>query len=896
MNKIIIKGAREHNLKNINLEIPKNKLVVFTGVSGSGKSSLAFDTLYAEGQRRYVESLSSYARQFLRVSSRPDVDLIEGLSPSIAIDQKSISTNPRSTVGTVTEIYDYLRLLFSRISHPHCPQCGKEITQQSIQEIVDQMEEVVKNEAKQKGVAKVYILSPVVKQKKGTFEKLFDTLIKQGYERARIDNYLMDINQKISLLKNNKHNIDVVIDRLIVSTTHLKDFKEIRARLYEASRQALAISDGFLVLSLVKDKSFSFSSQPEQWQDILFSENYACPRCNISLSQFQPSSFSFNSPLGACEECKGLGIKMSVDRSKVSEWRALSLESRYYNTNSDFIRSEIEKLMIKKPCPKCQGARLKKEFLSATVDKKNIYEVTLMSFEKLDLWLANLEKKLSSEKEKQISKAILKEIHLRLKFLLAVGLDYLDLARTAGSLSTGEGQRIRLASQIGTGLTGVLYILDEPTVGLHPRDNKRLIKTLERLRDIGNNPIIIEHDVEMMRAADWICDFGPLAGDKGGEIVSQGTLEQIKKDKNSLTGMYLSGLKNIPVFSKVEGEPESWLRITKCRQYNLKNINLEIPLNRLTCITGVSGSGKSTLIEETMYKVVKKILPQQAGFKSKFKAQFEEKPGEHDNVFGAENLARVLIVDQNPIGRTSRSNPATYTSVFTEIRDLFSQTREAKLKGFNKSYFSFNTKGGRCDACQGQGEVRIEMQFLPDLWVECEVCQGKRFIDEVLEITWNDKNIYEALQLRIEEALEFFKAIPRIVNKLKEMKAIGLEYLQLGQSSPTLSGGESQRLKLARELVKIPRGNTLYILDEPTVGLHFHDLKKLISILRQLVAKGNSVVVIEHNLDVIKNADWVIDLGPEGGDKGGYIVVQGRPEDIIKSEKSYTGKFLKKYI
>ena len=883
MNNIIIKGAREHNLKNINLKIPKNKLVVFTGVSGSGKSSLAFDTLYAEGQRRYVESLSSYARQFLRVSNRPDVDLIEGLSPSIAIDQKAISSNPRSTVGTVTEIYDYLRLLFSRIGHPHCPECGQEISQQSIQEIINNLEEEIEIEAKQKGVAKVYILSPVVKNRKGSFEKLFSSLIKQGYEMVRVDNFLMDLNNPINLLKNNKHTIEVVTDRLIITLKDLKNFKLIRSRLFEASRQALELSDGYLILSLVSDKSFSFSNQPQSWRDKLFSQRFACPECNISVAELQPSSFSFNSPAGACQECNGLGIKLSIDKNKVSDWKAWQLEQRYYNTISDYIRREIEKLMIKTLCSICQGARLKKEILSVTVDKKNIYEATLMSLAKLDKWFETLEKTLESAKEKQIARPILKEIQTRLKFLLAVGLDYLDLARTAGSLSTGEGQRIRLASQIGTGLTGVLYILDEPTVGLHPRDNERLIKTLKKLRDIGNTPIIIEHDTTVINEADWLVDFGPLAGKKGGQIVSQGVLAKIKKDKNSLTGQYLAGKKTIPIYPKNNQPVDKWLRLIGCQQYNLKNIDLEIPLERLVCITGVSGSGKSTLVEETLYQALKKH----------FNSNWEEKPGKFMSIFGAENLDRVLIVDQSPIGRTSRSNPATYTSVFTEIRELFSLTKLAKLKGFSKSYFSFNTKGGRCEACQGQGEIKIEMQFLADLWVECEVCKAKRFIDEVLEIEWNDKNIYEVLKLTIEEGLEFFKAMPKIVNKLEKMRTIGLDYLELGQSSPTLSGGESQRLKLARELVKPPKANTLYILDEPTVGLHYYDLKKLILVLRQLVEKGNSIIIIEHNLDIIKNADWVIDLGPEGGEKGGYIVCQGRPEEIAESKKSYTAKFLK---
>jgi len=645
------------------------------------------------------------------------------------------------------------------------------------------------------------------------------------------------------------------------------------------------LSDGYIILSQVKDKGFSFSDNPQSWNDQLFSEHFSCPKCNLSVSRFEPSSFSFNSPNGACQECKGLGVKMTIDRSKMPDWKAKELEQRYYHTSSDFIRSEIEKLMIKKPCPLCLGARLKKEFLSVTVDKKNIYEITLMSLDKLEVWLLSLEKNLSSLKEKQISQLILKEIMTRLKFLLAVGLDYLSLARPAGSLSTGEGQRIRLASQIGTGLTGVLYILDEPTVGLHPRDNQRLITTLKRLRDIGNNPIIIEHDTEVMSEADWVVDFGPLAGKKGGQIISQGTLADIKKDKNSLTGQYLSGKKTIPIYPKVKFF-DKWLRLIGCNQYNLKNINLEVPLNSIVCITGVSGSGKSTLIEDTLYQAIKK----------QFNPEFENKPGSFDKILGAENLSRVLMVDQSPIGRTSRSNPATYTSVFTEIRDLFAATKDAKLKGFDKTYFSFNTKGGRCEACQGQGDIKIEMQFLPDIWVECEVCQGKRFIDEVLEFFWNDKNIYEVLQLTIEEGLEFFKSIPKIVFKLEQLKKIGLDYLKLGQSSPTLSGGESQRLKLARELVKPSSTNTLYILDEPTVGLHFYDLNKLILVLRKLVDNGNSVIIIEHNLDVIKNADFIVDLGPDGGDKGGYIVVQGKPEEIIKSKDSYTAGFLAKYL
>ena len=884
MDKIIIKGAREHNLKDVNLTIPKDKLVVFTGVSGSGKSSLAYDTLYVAGQRRYVESLSSYARQFLQVSHRPDVDLIEGLSPSIAIDQKAISLNPRSTVGTVTEIYDYLRLLYARIGHPHCPSCAREIAPQSIQEIVDQLESEIAVEAKSKGAAKIYILSPIVKEKKGSYEKLFQNLLKQGYEQTRIDSYYLDLNSDINLLKNNRHTIEVVTDRMVISRKDLKSSKLLRSRLYEAARQALDLSDGSLILSLVDNQSFAFNSKPTSFKDKLYSQLYACPSCNISLPKLQPNSFSFNSPVGACHKCNGLGVKMTIDRAKIPEWRAISLEKRYYNTTSDFIRQEIEKLMIKTPCDICHGARLKEEYLAVTINHKNIYEATLMSLDKLTDWIKTLKKNLTSEKEIAISQPILTEIGVRLKFLLAVGLDYLDLARTSGSLSTGEGQRIRLASQIGTGLTGVLYILDEPTVGLHPRDNQRLIKTLKKLRDIGNSPIVIEHDRDVIDQADWLVDFGPMAGKKGGRIVFEGSLDKIKKEKKSLTGQYLAGKKRIPILPKNDKPTDKWIKISGCSQFNLKNINLNIPLNRLVCITGVSGSGKSTAIEDTLYRVAKKHL----------NPTYENKAGSYKKVAGLDQIDQLLLVDQSPIGRTSRSNPSTYTSIFTYIRELFAGSREAKIKGFNKSFFSFNTHGGRCEACRGQGVIPIEMQFLPNIYVECEICRGQRFIDEVLEIHWNEKNIHQILKLTIEEAESFFKDIPGIVKKLEQFKLIGLDYLQLGQPSPTLSGGESQRLKLVRELVKPSRGNTLYILDEPTVGLHFHDLLKLLKVMRQLVELGNSVVIIEHNLDVLKNADWIIDLGPEGGDKGGQIVFEGRPEDIIKVKESYTGRFLKK--
>jgi len=886
MNKIIIKGAKEHNLKNISLKIPKDKLVVFTGVSGSGKSSLAFDTLYNEGQRRYVESLSSYARQFLQTSSRPDVDLIEGLSPSIAIGQKAISQNPRSTVGTITEIYDYLRLLYARIGHRHCPKCGREISKQSIGEIVEDVFGEIEQEAKTEGTAKVYILSPLVKERKGSFEKLFDNLQKEGYEKARADGYFIELNEKKELLKNNKHTIEAVIDKLLVTEKKLKDEKKLKSRLFESARQALDLSDGMLLLLFVKDKSFGMeNSNPEIKSKKLYSQKFSCPECNISIEPMEPNSFSFNSPAGACGECKGLGVKLSIDRSKVPDWRAEQMEARYYNTTSDYIRSKIEKLMIKRKCEKCKGARLKQESLSVTIKEKNIYQLSLMPLGKLDKWIKDLDK-LKSEKERKISGPITRELLSRLKFLLAVGLDYLDLERVASSLSTGEGQRIRLASQIGTGLTGILYILDEPTVGLHPRDNARLIKTLEHLREIGNTVVIIEHDREVCEHADWIVDFGPGAGKEGGKIVFEGTLGQIKKSRKSLTGQYLSGEKKIPICKKNKETAQNWLKILRCKAYNLKNIEVNIPLNRMVCITGVSGSGKSTLMEETIYKNVKKVLG----------VKYDEKPGEIEEILGAEKIDKVLLVDQSPIGKTSRSNPATYTSCFTEIRKLFAQTKGAKIKGFGKSYFSFNTQGGRCEACRGQGEEKVEMQFLQDIWVKCEVCGGKRFIDQVLDIGWRGKNIYEVLQLTVDEAREFFADIPKIVRKLERLQQIGLGYLQLGQASPTLSGGEAQRLKIARELVKRSRGNTLYLLDEPTVGLHFEDLKKLIGVLKELVNKGNSVVIIEHNLDLIKNADWIIDLGPEGGERGGRIVGQGSVGDIVKEGGSYTGKYLKHYL
>jgi excinuclease ABC subunit A len=885
LDKIIVKGARENNLKNVSFEFDKNQITVFTGVSGSGKSSMAFDTLFAEGQRRYVESLSSYARQFLGSMKRPDVDLIEGLSPSIAINQKAISHNPRSTVGTVTEIYDYLRLLFARIGHPHCPNCGREVAPQTSKQIVTQILDVARLNAHGLNIYRILILAPIVRDKKGDFHGLIENLRKQGYKWLRVDKHIIDLYSDFGIIKINKHNIDAVVDRISFNKDNLKDEKVIYNRLIEDVEQAMKLSNGLTVASEVKDPGFSFPDEPKEMSDTLYSENYACPICNISLPEIEPRLFSFNSPEGACPECKGLGSKFQIDRSQFPEWKAKMLESRYVTSQNDGVREELEHFMIKEECESCNGSRLSPEALSITVLGKNIYEVTQFPIEKLSTWINNLDLELQSDKEKEIVVPIKKELTSRLEFLLAVGLDYLSLDREAGTLSSGEAQRIRLASQIGTGLTGVLYILDEPTIGLHSRDNDRLIGTLKKLKDLGNTVVIVEHDEDVMKSADHIVDFGQYAGKNGGEIIAEGTFEEIKNNPKSLTGKYLSGkLKIESKTNPVNIKTSQKISITNAHQWNLKNINVEFPLNKLICITGVSGSGKSTLIHDTLYGGVRKATL----------GAYYGTIGQFDKITGCENISDVLLVDQSPVGRTPRSNPATYTKIFDDIRVLMAQTIEAKLRGFNKNRFSFNVKEGRCPVCEGQGQIKIEMQFMPDLYVTCDECHGTRFKDETLEVEYKGKNIAEILKMTVDEAAEFFKNMPKLSRKLKTIQDVGLGYLELGQPSNTLSGGESQRLKISRELVKQFEGKMLYILDEPTTGLHFYDIDKLIKVLRQLVDKGNTVVLIEHNLDVIKNADWIIDLGPEGGEKGGELVVAGTVDDIIACKKSYTGQYLKK--
>lgn len=879
-NKIVIKGAREHNLKDISLEIPKNKLVVFSGVSGSGKSSLAMDTLYAEGQRRYIESLSSYARQFLGMLPRPDIDSIEGLSPSIAIDQHGLSHNPRSTVGTVTEIYDYFRVLFARIGHPHCPKCGHEIARQTGQQIRDLVIKQLRLLATAKPV-RFMILAPIVRDKRGEFSKLFENLKNKGFEQIRIDGHLFNLNESLVLIKTNRHNIEVVVDRVSASKKDLEK-PEFLQRLLDDVEIALDLADGLVVFSKVEDSSFEFPLKPSKMNDTVFSSRFACPNCNISLPEIEPRIFSFNSPFGACPECNGLGVKLKIDTSRVSPWRAQDLERRYYTTTSDIVREEIEKFMVKETCLLCSGDRLKKESLTITVDGHSIAHVCNWSLERLYEWVSNLEKSLGSDKEKEIAHLLLTQIGMRLSFLISVGVGYLTLDRGAATLSAGEGQRIRLASQVGSGLTGVLYILDEPTVGLHPRDTDRLLETLKKLRELGNTLIVVEHDQKVLEEADWIFDFGPKAGKEGGEVVASGTLAELKKNNASLTGRYLSGKEKIPVFPKKESLVSSWLTLEGCQAHNLKNIDIKLPLGSLVCVTGVSGSGKSTLVTDTLYPALKRALSE----------DFKEKPGKFKTIKGAGAVNQVSLVSQSPIGRTSRSNPATYSGVFTDIRQLFAQTREAKLKGLTQTHFSFNTEGGRCEACQGQGQLRVEMQFLPDIWVECEECRGKRFKNEVLEVEFKGKNIADVLDLTIKEALAFFEAIPSITRKLEVLERIGLDYLALGQPSPTLSGGESQRLKLARELVKKSEGKSVYIMDEPTTGLHFADLRKLLMILRALVDRGDTVVVIEHNLEVMKQADWLIDLGPEGGEHGGEVIAMGTLKEIIKNNKSWTAKYL----
>ncbi len=933
MDKIIVKGARENNLKNINIELPKDKLIVMTGVSGSGKSSLAFDTIYAEGQRRYVESLSAYARQFLGGSEKPDVDSIEGLSPSISIDQKTTNKNPRSTVGTVTEIYDYLRLLFARIGVPYCPVHHRPISSQSIEEMTNQILELEER-------TKIRVLAPVIHGEKGTQKDLLDRLKKDGYTRVRIDGEEHELEEEIVLDKNKKHNIEVIVDRLII-----KD--EIRSRLYESIETSAKLAHGKVVIDVVGK------------EEIVMSEKYACPDCDFSLPELEPRMFSFNAPYGACEECKGLGIKYKLDVDLVIPNRDLSLnqgaiatlnvsdktnlyytnlettcryygidmdvpvkelskkemdiilygskekiefhyvakngntrrvtdyfegiitnlERRYVETKSGWIRDWIEQYMTELPCPKCHGARLNEGVLSVLIGGKNIYELTNLSIRDLNAFLQNL--KLTKEQE-EISRLILKEISSRLSFLINVGLEYLTLSRSAGTLSGGEAQRIRLATQIGSQLTGVLYVLDEPSIGLHQRDNQRLIQSLLEMRDLGNTLIVVEHDTDTMLAADYLVDIGPKAGTHGGEVVAEGTPEEVMKNPNSLTGKYLKGELCIPVPETRRKGNKKYLEIKGAKENNLKNINVKFPLGKFICVTGVSGSGKSTLVNEILYKVVMNSV-----YKSK------EKPGKYKSVKGLENIDKVVDISQAPIGRTPRSNPATYTGVFDDIREVFAETKEAKMRGYDKGRFSFNVKGGRCEACWGDGVKKIEMHFLPDVYVPCEVCGGTRYNRETLEIKYKGKSIYDVLEMRVEEALEFFENIPKVKTKLQMLIDVGLGYIKLGQSAPTLSGGEAARVKLAKELQKKPTGKSLFILDEPTTGLHTDDIKKLLVILNRIVDNGDTVLVIEHNLDVIKVADYIIDLGPEGGDQGGSIVATGTPEEVAEVKESYTGQFLK---
>ncbi len=937
--KIVIKGAKVNNLKNVSLEIPRDKLVVLTGLSGSGKSSLAFDTLYAEGQRRYVESLSSYARQFLGQMDKPDVEYIEGLSPAISIDQKTTSKNPRSTVGTITEIYDYLRLLYARVGIPHCPKCGKVISQQSVDQIVDQ---IMKNEER----TKIQILAPIVSGRKGTHDKILDNIKKNGFVRARIDGEIYDITEdEIKLDKNKKHNIEAVIDRIIIK-------EGIESRLAESIETSLKMADGLVIASVIGG------------EDTLFSEKFACPDCGISIDELEPRLFSFNSPFGKCDHCDGLGTLMEIDeklvipnknlsimegavaswgsgRLKEDSWtyailQALhkeyglelntpikdlskehlnlllygtngekikvdytkegiratynhayegeinSLKRRYRESNSDFIKGEIEQYMSHAHCPKCKGARLKKEALAVTVGDKNIYEFTVMSIkDELD-FINSLE---FSEKDKIISAQIIKEIKSRLQFLMDVGLDYLSLSRNSGTLSGGESQRIRLATQIGSSLMGVLYILDEPSIGLHQRDNDKLIRTLQNLRDVGNTVIVVEHDEDTMRAADYIVDIGPGAGEHGGEVVVAGTLDEVMKCEKSLTGQYLIGKKEIKVPEVRRKGNGKVIKVVGAKENNLKNLSVSFPLGTFTAVTGVSGSGKSTLVNEILYKGLNKLVN-----KSKNPA------GKHREILGYENIDKIIDIDQSPIGRTPRSNPATYTGTFDIIRELFAQTNESKMRGYKPGRFSFNVKGGRCEACSGDGIIKIEMQFLSDVYVPCEVCKGKRYNRETLEVKYKGKNIDDVLNMTVEEALEFFENIPRIKNKIQTLYDVGLGYIRLGQPSTQLSGGEAQRIKLAYELSKRSTGKTLYILDEPTTGLHIDDVSRLVDIIQRLVDGGNTVVVIEHNLDMIKCADYLIDLGPEGGDKGGTLIKAGTPEEICKCEKSYTGKYLSKIL
>ncbi|HHV81194.1 TPA: excinuclease ABC subunit UvrA [bacterium] len=934
LNKIIIKGARQHNLKNIDLEIPRDKLIVLTGVSGSGKSSLAFDTIYAEGQRRYVESLSAYARQFLGLMDKPDVDLIDGLSPAISIDQKSVSHNPRSIVGTVTEIYDYLRVLFARIGHPHCWKCGRPISQQTVDQMVDQIMSMDQG-------TKLQLLSPVVRGRKGEYKSVLEEIRRAGFLRVRIDGKMVELEDEINLDKNKKHNIEVIVDRIIVKP-------DVRSRLAESLETTLKMGEGIAIVSL------------EGGEELLLSEKFACPYCGVSMEELSPRIFSFNSPYGACPECSGLGFKMEVDpdlvipdknlplMEAIAPWVPLGsyhasmlealgeelgfylttpvreltdeqlkillygdpniflrfsfwgfagqkkyvnmyykgiipmLEAKYVETESDYSREEIEQYMRPQPCPSCNGKRLKPESLAVKIGGKSIAEIIGMVPEELIDFINNLQ---LTERETYIAHQLLKEIKARLQFLIDVGLDYISLERPAATLSGGEAQRIRLATQIGSGLMGVLYILDEPSIGLHARDESKLIETLKKLRDLGNTVIVVEHDESMMRSADYIVDIGPGAGENGGYLVASGTLEEIMRCEESITGQYLSGKRSIPIPARRREPNGKYLTIVGAKEHNLKDITVNIPLGVLVLVTGVSGSGKSTLVNDILYKALERELH-----------RARVTPGKYGRIIGIENVDKVINIDQSPIGRTPRSNPATYTGVFDDIRKVFAETHSAKTRGYKPGRFSFNVRGGRCEACHGDGMIKIEMHFLPDVYVPCEVCNGKRYNRETLEVKYKGASIADVLDMTVDQALIHFENVPAVRQKLQTLQDVGLGYIKLGQPAPTLSGGEAQRVKLASELSRKSTGKTLYILDEPTTGLHFADIEKLINVLQRLVDMGNTVVVIEHNLDVIKVADYIIDLGPEGGDKGGYIIAEGTPEEISKNPKSYTGMFLKRVL
>lgn len=983
---IKISGARQHNLKNISLTLPKGKLIVFSGLSGSGKSSLAFDTIYAEGQRRYVESLSSYARQFLGVLDKPDVDSIEGLSPSISIDQKTTSHNPRSTVGTVTEMYDYLRLLFARIGHPHCTKCGREIERQTSQQIVSLCINQMIMRSEESPIVRALILSPVVRDRKGEFSGMFGNIKAKGYSHIRVDGTVLGLDEDIGLIKTNKHTIDIIVDRITVDRDLVKilrkggnknasekdivSYKTFRSRLTDSIEQALKLSDGLVTISDVLESGFIFPDKPKNMVDLLYSERFACPTCGISMPEIEPRSFSFNSPHGACPDCTGLGKILTVDPDLVmnptltmneggilpfartfendtwysrlvttvcethhismkAELKTLTpkekdilllgtgdrvysvkgtnrfgeqtrieeqfkgfiaeLKTRHSTSDSEWVRGEIEKYMREEICSVCSGDRLKKEALSVTIDGKNIASISDLSIQAFHAWVLAIADGIQNEQEKIISKPILKELILRSKFLDEVGLEYLSLSRAAMTLSGGEAQRIRLASQIGSGLSGVLYVLDEPSIGLHPRDNAKLISTLKALRDLGNTVIVVEHDREMILEADYLVDFGPGAGEHGGAIIAEGTLDQILKNKSSITGAYLSGRRTLDrfhLFKKELASDTKYLTVRGASENNLKHIDVSFPLGYFVSITGVSGSGKSTLIVETLYKAFQK----ERGFFSK------ETPGVYEKLEGLEYIDKVVLIDQSPIGRTPRSNPATYTGIFTLIRDVFSMLPEAKIRGYKPGRFSFNVKGGRCEACEGEGQRKIEMQFLSDVYVTCEVCHGARYNSETLEVLYHGKSIAGVLDMTIEDACQFFTHHPLISEKLETLKKVGLGYMHLGQPATTLSGGEAQRVKLATELSRRSTGKTLYILDEPTTGLHFGDLEKLLEVLFALRDKGNSLIIIEHNLDVIKNSDWIIDLGPEGGNRGGELVAAGPPATIQDTAKSYTGQCLRETI